>query len=75
MNPSLKEIKAAKKTTTNADLLENSNLFNENFLVGIEGVKNSKSPSNPPILWFNTKFSKISDDKETVKKWMKGREN
>ena len=53
MNPSLKEIKAAKKTTTNVDLLENSNLFNENFLVGIEGVKNSKSPSNPPILWFN----------------------
>ena len=75
MKPSMKEIKEAKKTASNVELVENSNLFNENFLVGIEAVKACQRSSLLPLLWFNSKFSHISDDKETVKEWMKGQGN
>ena len=44
----------------------------QNLLVGIEAVKACQRP-HPPLLWFNSDYSYVSDTKENIKEWMKGR--
>ena len=72
MKPTLEEILEAKRTTLHQRLAEKSDDFSQNILVGIEAVKACQRP-HPPLLWFHSHYDYVSDTKEDIKEWMKGR--
>ena len=45
----------------------------QNRLIGIEAVKACQRPSGPPLLWFNSQYAHLSDTKEDIKEWMRGK--
>ena len=71
MDPTCKEIKVAQKKTIHKDLAKKTNHDGKKILVAIEAVKACNRP--PPLLWFESKYSYVSDDKEDIKEWMRGR--
>ena len=73
IKPTHKEIKEAKKTTDLKELALKTDVSSQNCLVGIEAVKACKRSHGPPFLWFSSNRSYISDTKEDIKEWMKGR--
>ena len=73
MKPTLEEIQEAKRTTLHQRLAEKSDRHSQNILVGIEAVKACQRP-HPPLLWFAFIYGQhVSDTKEDIKEWMKGR--
>ena len=42
-------------------------------MVGIEAVKACQRPHGPPLLWFDSDYAFVSDSKEHIKEWMKGK--
>ena len=42
-------------------------------MVGIEAVKACQRPHGPPLLWFMSEFANFSDDKDSIKAWIKGK--
>ena len=73
MKPTPEEIKDAKKTTSHQDLAEKTDEHSQNYLVAIEAVKACQRPYGPPLIWFNSYYEYLSDAKDSVKEWMKGR--
>ena len=73
MKPTPKEIKAAKKSTSHEDLAEKTDRESQTILVAIEAVKDCQRPHGPPLLWLQSRFEHLSDDKDTVKEWIKGK--
>ena len=73
MEPSPEEIQEAKKTTLLKRLAEESEKESQRILVGIEAVKACHRPCGPPLLWFGSRYEYVSDTKENIKEWMKGR--
>ena len=73
MKPTLEEIQEAKKTTLHQSLAEKSDENSQRYLVAIEAVKACQRPHGPPLLWFNTNYANVSDTKEHIKEWMKGK--
>ena len=76
MKPTCKEIKVAKKTSIHKYLAKKSEddgraHDGQSLLVAIEAVRACNRP--PPLLWFESKYSYVSDDKEDIKEWMRGR--
>ena len=72
MSPSAKEIQEAKQSTTaNEELAQDTNKSSQNLLVGIEAVKACDRPK-PPLIWLNSNYDYVSDDKENIKAWMRG---
>ena len=70
MKPTPKEVKVSKKTTSNQDLADE---YSQNLLVAIEVVKACQRHYGPPLLWFYSDYEYLSDAKDSVKEWMKGR--
>ena len=52
-------------------MAEKTDEYSQNLLVGIEAVKACNRP--PPLLWFESDYAFVSDDKEDIKEWMRGR--
>ena len=50
-----------------------TNKASKNVLVAIEAVKACKRHQQPPFLWFGLQYANISDTKENIKEWMRGR--
>ena len=73
MEATAEEIQAAKATTTHQQLAEKTDEFSQNILVGIEAVKACQRPHGPPLLWFNSNYAFVSDDKASIKEWMAGK--
>ena len=71
MDPTPEEFIEARKTTSLTDLAEKNGLESQNLLVGIEAVKACNRP--PPLVWFDSEYASVSDDKEDIKEWMRGR--
>jgi len=71
MKPTAEEIQAAKATTTHQQLAEMTE--SQNILVGIEAVKACQRPHGPPLLWFESNYAFVSDDKASIKEWMAGK--
>merc|ERR1719509_136163 len=71
MKPTAEEIQAAKATTTHQRLAEMTE--SQNILVGIEAVKACQRPHGPPLLWFQSDYDFVSDDKASIKEWMAGK--
>ena len=42
-------------------------------MVAIEAVKACQRPHGPPLLWFNSKFEYVSDGKDSIKEFMRGK--
>ena len=73
MKPTAEEIQAAKATTTHQQLAEKTDEFSQNILVAIEAVKACQRPHGPPLLWFESDYAFVSDDKASIKEWMAGK--
>merc|ERR1740129_963100 len=73
MKPTAEEIQAAKATTTHQQLAEKTDEISQRYLVGIEAVKACQRPHGPPLLWFNSTYAFVSDDKASIKEWMAGK--
>ena len=73
IKPEPEETKAAKKISSHPELAKKTDKASENLLVGLEAVKACQRPHGPPLLWFQSKYAFISDDKKSVKEWMKGK--
>ena len=73
MKPTAEEIQAAKATTTHQQLAEKTDDKSQNILVGIEAVKACQRPHGPPLLWFESRYAFVSDDKASIKEWMAGK--
>ena len=71
MNPTSEEIQEARKTTSHKDLAEKTDNFSPRILVAMEAVKACKRP--PPLLWFKSNYASVSDGKEDIKEWMRGK--
>merc|ERR1719203_582193 len=72
MSPQAEEIKEAKQSTTaNEELAQDTDEYSQNLLVGIEAVKACDRPK-PPLIWLQSTYDYISDDKENIKAWMRG---
>jgi len=61
-----------EETTLLKRLAEKSD-ESQNLLVGIEAVKACQRPQGPPLLWFESSYEYVSDTKEDIKEWMKGK--
>jgi hypothetical protein len=73
IKPTPGEIQAAKLTTSHQELAEKTDKESQNLLVAIEAVKACQRPHGPPLLWFYNEYENISDAKESIKEWMKGK--
>merc|ERR1712051_371320 len=73
MEPKAEEIQAAKATTTHQQLARRTDEHSQNILVAIEAVKACQRPHGPPLLWFNSDYAFVSDDKASIKEWMAGK--
>ena len=73
MEPTTEEIQAAKATTTHQQLAEKTGDRSQKLLVGIEAVKACQRPHGPPLLWFESEYAFVSDDKASIKEWMAGK--
>merc|ERR1712051_403663 len=79
MNPTAEEIQAAKATTTHQQLAERTDdrdvihVRSQNYLVAIEAVKSCQRPHGLPLLWFESNYAFVSDDKTSIKEWMAGK--
>jgi hypothetical protein len=73
MKTTAEEIQAAKATTTHQQLAEKTDSQSQNILVGIEAVKACQRPHGPPLLWFESRYAFVSDDKASIKEWMAGK--
>ena len=71
MSPSSAEINEAKQSTTISLLSQKTDGLSQNLLVGIEAVKANVSGKDP-LIWLNSKYENVSDDKESIKDLMKG---
>jgi len=54
-------------------LAEKNDKDSQNILFALEAVKACQRPRGPPLLWFSSKYEYVSDSKEDIKEWMKGR--
>merc|ERR1712083_582402 len=73
MEPTAEEIQAAKATTTHQQLAERTDKRSQRYLVAIEAVKACQRPHGPPLLWFESGYAFVSDDKASIKEWMAGK--
>ena len=73
MKPTAEEIQEAKATTTHQQLAEMTDLRSQRYLVAIEAVNACQRPHGPPLLWFDSAYAFISDDKTSIKEWMAGK--
>ena len=73
MKPTAEEIQAAKATTTHQQLAERTDDKSQNILVAIEAVKACQRPHGPPLLWFESDFKYVSDGKDSIKEFMRGK--
>ena len=73
MKPTAEEIQAAKATTTHQQLAEKTGNRSQNILVAIEAVKACQRPHGPPLLWFDSRYAFVSDDKDSIKEFMRGK--
>ena len=73
MKPTDEEIQAAKATTTHQQLAEMTDPMSQRYLVAIEAVKACQRPHGPPLLWFESDYAFVSDDKASIKEWMAGK--
>ena len=73
MEPTTEEIQAAKATTSHQELAEKTDRDSQNILVGIEAVKACQRPHGPPLLWFESDFEYVSDGKDSIKEFMRGK--
>ena len=73
MEPTTEEIQAAKATTSHQELAEKTDRDSQNILVAIEAVKACQRPHGPPLLWFESDYAFVSDDKASIKEWMAGK--
>ena len=73
MEPTPEEIEEAKATTSHVDMAAKTDARSQNYLVAIEAVKACQRPKGPPLLWFSTKYADVSDSKDSIKEWMKGK--
>ena len=72
MSATAEEIEEAKQSTTaNEKLAQKTDGYSQNLLVGIEAVKACDRPK-PPLIWLNSRYDYVSDDKENIKAWMRG---
>ena len=72
MSATAKEIQEAKQSTTaNEELAQVTDERIQNLLVGIEAVKACDRPK-PPLIWLESLYHYVSDDKENIKAWMRG---
>mgnify|MGYP001191388403 CR=1 FL=1 len=71
MSPTHKEIQDAKHSSTNEQLAQKTDEGSQNLLVGIEAVKACDRPK-PPLIWLNSDYDYVSDDKENIKAMMRG---
>ena len=71
MSPTHQEIQDAKHSSTNEQLAQKTDEGSQNLLVGIEAVKACDRPK-PPLIWLNSRFDYVSDDKENIKAMMRG---
>ena len=72
MSATAKEIEEAKQSTTaNEELAQKTDEYSQNLLVGIEAVKACDRPK-PPLIWLESFYDYVSDDKENIKAWMRG---
>ena len=73
MKPTPEEIREAKATTTHQELAEKTDVHSQKLLVAIEAVKSCQRPHGSPLLWFNSKYASVSDDKASIMEWMAGK--
>ena len=73
MFPTTEEIQAAKATTSLQALAKQTDHWSQNLLVAIEAVNACQRPHGPPLLWFDSNYAYISDGKDSIKEWMKGK--
>ena len=73
MKPTPEEIQAAKATTSHQELAEKTDKNSQNILVAIEAVKACQRPHGPPLLWFRSDFENVSDGKDSIKEFMRGK--
>ena len=73
MEPTSEEIQSSKATTSHQDLAEKTDNKSQNILVAIEAVKACYRPHGLPLLWFRSDYAYVSDAKDSIKEWMKGK--
>ena len=73
MRSTEKEILEARKAAIYDDLTKNPLGYSQNLLVGIQAVKSCKRHKQPPLLWFNSNYTYLSDDKKDIKEWIRGK--
>ena len=73
MKPTSEEICDAKKNTEYQNLAQNCEEWSLNLLVDIESVRACNRPRQP-CLWFESRYANLSNDKATIKNWMRNNE-
>ena len=71
MSPTYDEVQEAKQNTAYSQLSQKTDFRSQNLLVGIEAVISCDRPK-PPLIWLNSLYVYLSDDKENIKAWMRG---
>merc|ERR1711971_299363 len=62
---------AKQSTTANEELAQKTDRASQNLLVAIEAVKACDRPKSS-VIWLNSVYDYVSDDKENLKAWMRG---
>ena len=73
MEPTTEEIQAAKARTSHQKLAEKTDDRSQNILVAVEAVKTCQRPHGPPLLWFDSDLEYVSDGKDSIKEFMRGK--
>ena len=71
MSATPEEVQEAKQGTAYEKLAQKTDDYSENLLVGLEAVKACARPK-PPLIWLNSDYDYVSDDKERIKDLMRG---
>ena len=73
MKPTPEEMQTAKATTSHQELAEKRDLDSKHLLVAIEAVTACQRPHGSPLLWFESDYAYVSDGRDSIKEWMKGK--
>ena len=71
MKPTSEEIQESKQSTAYEKLCQKTDEYSQRILVVLEAIKAYDRPK-PPLIWLDSDYEDISDDKESVKAWMRG---
>ena len=71
MSATPEEVQEAKQGTVYKELAQKTDVDSQNHLVGLEAVKACARPK-PPLIWLDSYYDYVSDDKERIKDLMRG---